>query len=64
MLTASGADGSCESFIAITKANHALAIGYCAQLLGFTIKHHGPIKNGLVHPWLRRDAVDEFLLHL
>lgn len=52
--------GSCESFIRTTKSNHSFAIEYCARLLRKTTRHHGPIKRGLIHPWLRRDAVDEF----
>lgn len=61
LLIAAGGDGSCESFIAQTKANHAFALEYCARLLRVTIKHHGPIRNGLIHPWLRRDAMGELM---
>lgn len=60
LLLATGADGSCDSFRDTTKANHEFAIEYCARLLRFTINHHGPIKHGHIHPWLRRDAVAEF----
>jgi hypothetical protein len=55
-----GGDGSCASFRALTKSNHVFAIEYCARLLRFTTKHHGPVKFGHVHPWLSRDAVMEF----
>lgn len=57
-------DHTCPTFVTTTKTNHAFALEYGARLLRFTVKHHGPIKNGFIHPWLRRDAVDEFLLHL
>lgn len=43
------------------KANHPLAIGYCARLLRRTVRHHGPVRDFHIHPWLRRDAVAEFL---
>lgn len=60
LLVATGADGSCDSFITTTKADHVFAIGYCARLIRFTTKHHGPIKGKFINPWLRRDAVAEF----
>lgn len=60
LLITAGADGSCASFIATTKQNHVFALEYCARLLRFTTKHHGPIKGMHIHPWLRRDAVQEF----
>jgi hypothetical protein len=50
----------CETFKTETKANHTFAIEYCARLLRFTIRHHGPIRDGEFHRWLRRDAVAEF----
>ncbi len=61
LLVATGADGSCESFIKTTKTNHPFAIEYCARLLRFTTKHHGPIKDRHINPWLRRDAATEFM---
>ena len=61
LLVAAGADGSCESFIRTTKTNHRFAIEYCARLLRFTTKHHGPIKEQHINPWLRRDAATEFM---
>lgn len=61
LLLDAGGDGSCNSFIETTKANHRFAFDYCARLIRITTKHHGPIKNGHIHPWLRRDAVDEIL---
>ena len=60
LLLSTGADGSCSSFISTTKQNHAFAIEYCARLIRFTTKHHGPIKGMHIPPWLRRDAVQEF----
>lgn len=60
LLLDTATDGSCETFRATTKSNHRFAIEYCARLLRFTTKHHGPIKGRHIHPWLRRDAVAEF----
>ena len=60
LLVATGSNGTCESFITTTKTDHVFAIEYCARLLRFTTKHHGPIKGGHFHEWLRRDAVLEF----
>lgn len=59
LLLDAGGAGTCESFIEVTRTNHRFAVEYCAKLLRFTTKHHGPVKRGLVHSWLRRDAVDE-----
>jgi len=50
----------CETFKTETKANHSFAIEYCARLLRFTVRHHGPIRDHHIHEWLRRDAVKEF----
>lgn len=61
LLVAAGGDGSCDSFIAQTKANHAFALEYCARLLRVTTKHHGTVRDGLIHPWLRRDAMGELM---
>jgi D-alanyl-D-alanine carboxypeptidase len=57
-------DGSCASFIRTTKSNHVFAIEYCARLLRITTRHHGPVRDRFIHPWLRRDAVDEFMRFL
>ncbi len=43
------------------KRDHPLAMEYVARLLRRTINHHGPVKRHEIDPWLRRDAVDEFL---
>lgn len=61
LLIDAGGDGSCQSFIKTSKSNHPFALEYCARLIRVTTKHHGPIKNGHIHPWLRRDAVDEIM---
>ena len=50
----------CETFKTETKSNHAFAIEYCARLLRFTVRHHGPIRDHHINQWLRRDAVAEF----
>ena len=64
LLLDAGGDGNCASFIVISKENHKFAIEYCARLIRFTTKHHGPIKNQHIHSWLRRDAVQEFLKYI
>lgn len=64
LLLNAGGDGSCASFIERTKADHRFAIEYCARLLRITTRHHGPVRHRHIHPWLRRDAVDEFMRHL
>jgi len=43
------------------KSNHPLAMEYIARLLRHTTRHNGPVKRGEIHPWLRRDAAEEFL---
>ncbi|MFZ1234678.1 MAG: hypothetical protein WAQ53_15555 [Thiofilum sp.] len=50
----------CQSFRNLTKSNKYFAIEYCARLLRFTINHHGPIKRYEIHPWLSKEAVQEF----
>lgn len=59
-----GSDGGCASFIRTTKSNHVFAIDYCARLLRIMTRHHGPVRDRFIHPWLRRDAVDEFMRFL
>lgn len=41
--------------------NRMFAIGYTARLLRITTRHNGPVKRREINPWLRRDAVAEFL---
>jgi hypothetical protein len=60
LLVATGASGTCDSFRETTKQNHQFSIEYCARLLRFTTNHHGPIKQGHIDAWLRREAVAEF----
>lgn len=50
----------CDTFREESKSNHRFAIEYCARLLRFTVRHHGPIRDGDIHRWLRQDAVAEF----
>ncbi len=50
-----------ETFQRAMKADHELAIEYTARLLRRTIRHHGTIRDNHIHPWLRREAVAEFL---
>lgn len=42
------------------KENHPLAMEYVARLLRRTTRHHGPVRDHKIDPWLRRDAVEEF----
>jgi hypothetical protein len=51
----------CNVFRTTIKANHRFAIEYCARLLRFTIRHHGPVRDNHIQPELRRDAMAEFL---
>jgi hypothetical protein len=57
-------DGS--AFQRAMKEDHVLAMEYIARLLRRTVDHNGPVKRHEVDPWLRKDAVTEFLdfLHL
>jgi hypothetical protein len=43
------------------KQDHPLAMEYIARLLRHTVNHNGPVKHHEIDPWLRRDAVEEFL---
>ncbi|HWA60914.1 MAG TPA: hypothetical protein VG939_06040 [Caulobacteraceae bacterium] len=43
------------------KDDHVLAMEYIARLLRRTVDHNGPVKGHRIDPWLRRDAVDEFM---
>ena len=43
------------------KQNHPLAMEYIARLLRRTVNHNGPVKRHEIDPWLRKDAVTEFL---
>jgi hypothetical protein len=42
------------------KQDHQLAMEYIARLLCHTVRHNGPVRDGLMHPHLKRDAVQEF----
>jgi hypothetical protein len=50
----------CDTFRETTKSNHPFAVEYCARLLLFTVRHHGPIRDEHINQWLRQDAVLEF----
>lgn len=56
----SGGSSDCDAFCRVTKSHPVFAIEYCARLLRFTARHHGPILRKKIHPWLRRDSVAEF----
>ena len=50
-----------RDFQSLMKTQHSIAIEYIARLLRHTTQHNGPVKRGEIHPWLRRDAVAEFM---
>jgi hypothetical protein len=60
MLVKATGKKDCETFKIETKANHTFAIEYCARLLRFTVRHHGPVRDHHINGHLRRDAVAEF----
>jgi hypothetical protein len=43
------------------KRDHPLAMEYIARLLRRTTHHNGPVKRHEIDPWLRKNAVEEFL---
>jgi N-acetylmuramoyl-L-alanine amidase len=47
-------------FVSYTKSSPAFAIEYCARLLRFTVRHHGPLLRREIVPWLRADCVQAF----
>lgn len=55
-----GGSTDAVTFQARMKSDHRLAMEYVARLLRRTTRHHGPVRDQHIHPWLRRDAVDEF----
>ena len=44
-----------------SKSNHLFAMEYIARLLRRTTHHNGPVLRHEIDPWLRRDAIDEFV---
>jgi hypothetical protein len=48
-------------FQRVMKQNHTLAMEYIARLLRRTVAANGPVVGHRIHPWLRRDAVKEFM---
>lgn len=48
------------NFIHLMKTNKRAAIEYCARLLRFTIRHHGPLVRGEVFPFLRQENIAAF----
>ncbi|WP_211234209.1 hypothetical protein [Aliagarivorans taiwanensis] len=54
----------CDTFRDETQRNPRFAIEYCARLLRFTVKHHGPIKRREINPWLSKEAMAEFERYL
>lgn len=60
LLMSTAGKTDCDTFRSVTKNQHRFAIEYCARLIRYTTRHHGPIKHKHINPWLRRDAVEEF----
>jgi hypothetical protein len=70
LLAKTATSTDCITFIKTSKANKQFAIEYCARLLRFTVRHHGPLRRTLndtanprassIHPYLSRRAVEEF----
>lgn len=53
------ADG--VAFQRAMKQDHVLAMEYIARLLRHTVRHNGPVERHEIDPWLKRDAVQEFI---
>lgn len=53
-----------ETFQNAMKKDHPLAMDYIGRLLRHTVRHNGPVKHHEINQWLRRDAVEEFLVLL
>lgn len=49
-----------NEFQRVMKADHEFAFEYCARLIRYTTRHHGPLKRKEVNKWVRREAVAEF----
>ncbi len=64
LLIAASGSSEPETFIVTTKRNHQFAVEYCARLLRFTTKHHGPILRKEINSWLSRESVAEFRHYL
>lgn len=47
-------------FISYTKASPSFAIEYCARLLRFTIRHHGPLLRREIVPWIQPECIQAF----
>ena len=50
-----------EDFRSLMMSNHAFACGYTARLLRITTRHHGPVRDRRINPWLSRKAVAAFV---
>ena len=50
-----------KAFQQAMKRDHQLAMEYIGRLLRRTVNHNGPVKRHEIDPWLRKDAVAEFL---
>lgn len=49
-----------KRFITMSKKSPKFAIEYCARLLRFTVRHHGPLLRREIVPYLRADCVQAF----
>jgi hypothetical protein len=50
-----------NAFRRAMKQDHPLAMEYIARLLRRTTRHNGPVARHEIDPWLRKNAVEEFL---
>lgn len=50
-----------NAFQKAMKQDHPLAMEFIARLLRRTTHHNGPVLRHEIDPWLRRDAVSEFM---
>ncbi len=50
-----------DTFQKAMKTDHPLAMEYIARLLRRTTHHNGPVLRHEIDPWLRKDAVAEFM---
>ena len=64
LVTARAGANDPTTFQSHMKSNHSLAMEYIARLLRHSTTHNGPVKRHEIDEWLKRDAVDEFMLLL
>jgi len=48
------------AFRALIMQDHTFAFGFTARLLRVNTHHNGPVRDGFINPWLKREAVAAF----